>query len=153
MFCPSCGAEVPDDSTFCSNCGAKIDASPPISTEKSIGTRHITIKTMPKGNVEISTSNAEMPSETSSTLPDPTPSVPSTTAPSGTSKPWYRSAGCLVLAFIFFTPAWSVLILTDKEAKSWVKAVAAILLVLQITCCLLYFAIYFRNVISSPQGY
>ena len=27
MFCPNCGAQIPDDSAFCSNCGAKISAA------------------------------------------------------------------------------------------------------------------------------
>ena len=28
MFCPYCGKEIPDDSTFCEICGSKIDAEP-----------------------------------------------------------------------------------------------------------------------------
>lgn len=28
MFCPNCGANIPDDSVFCGNCGTKIEAVP-----------------------------------------------------------------------------------------------------------------------------
>ena len=28
MFCPNCGMQIPDNSAFCSNCGAKFDTAP-----------------------------------------------------------------------------------------------------------------------------
>lgn len=40
MICPKCNATIPDDSEFCSNCGAPIQAAqaedPPVSAEKPI---------------------------------------------------------------------------------------------------------------------
>ena len=29
MFCPNCGKQLPDDSTFCEHCGTKIEAEQP----------------------------------------------------------------------------------------------------------------------------
>ena len=29
MFCPNCGKQLPDDSTFCEHCGAKIEPEQP----------------------------------------------------------------------------------------------------------------------------
>lgn len=43
-------------------------------------------------------------------------------------NPWYRSTGCLLVAFLFSTPIWSVLILTDKKQATWVKALAGVFL-------------------------
>lgn len=35
MFCPSCGTQLPDDSQFCSNCGARISASTALQLAQS----------------------------------------------------------------------------------------------------------------------
>lgn len=29
MLCPKCGTQIPDDSTFCPNCGAQLGAAQP----------------------------------------------------------------------------------------------------------------------------
>ena len=34
MFCPNCGKQLPDDSTFCEHCGVKIEPEQPRRTEK-----------------------------------------------------------------------------------------------------------------------
>ena len=34
MFCPNCGKETPDHSTFCSHCGYKLDAQMPSGQEE-----------------------------------------------------------------------------------------------------------------------
>ena len=41
--------------------------------------------------------------------------------------PWYRSTLAYVLLFIFITPLWAILILTDKKQGSWVKILALII--------------------------
>lgn len=41
--------------------------------------------------------------------------------------PWYRSTLAYVLFFIFITPLWSILILTDKKQGSGVKILALII--------------------------
>jgi len=48
--------------------------------------------------------------------------------PISDNKPWYRSLGCMIALFLFLTPAWSILILTDKKQSIVVKVIAAILL-------------------------
>jgi hypothetical protein len=63
--------------------------------------------------------------------PSSTPSIAPRT-PVVIQKPWYRSGGCLVLAFLFATPIWSILILSDKNSRTWVKWVAGILLALSV---------------------
>jgi len=58
--------------------------------------------------------------------------VLSVRSPMPVKKPWYRSLGCMVVSFLFWTPVWSLLILTDKEQKKVVKIIAAIILVLYV---------------------
>jgi len=60
MFCPSCGNEIPDDSTFCSNCGAKIDASSAVSTEEPVHTPRSSAGTILGENIAVSTPNTEV---------------------------------------------------------------------------------------------
>jgi hypothetical protein len=116
MYCPSCGKQIPDGSTFCSNCGARTSAPTAVTTEQSARPVPSTPNAILGGNVGVSAP---------STGPLPIP-----TFPGGAPTPWYRSTGCLVLAFLFFTPLWSLLILTDKGAQTWVKAIAVLFLLL-----------------------
>lgn len=37
MFCQKCGREIPDDSTFCTGCGAKVNISQPTGGSSSFG--------------------------------------------------------------------------------------------------------------------
>jgi len=111
MYCTTCGQQIPDGSTECPNCGA--DASPVsvIGHQPRLDSRGAVLG----GQVIISP-----PRSTSPDVPvfGPRP------------RPWYRSMGCLFLAFIFFWPLWTVLILTDEDARLWTKGIAGFLLVL-----------------------
>jgi hypothetical protein len=135
MYCPSCEKQIPDGSTFCSNCGARTSAPTALTTEQSARPAPSTPSAILGGNVGVSAP---------STTPFPVPTFPGT-AP----KPWYRSTGCLVIAFLLFTPLWSILILTDKEAKTWVKVVAGVFLALAI----LYWLIVLLSAAAGSRNY
>ncbi len=124
MYCRSCGKQIPDGSTFCLNCGAPTNAPTATATELPARPVPSTPTSILGGNIKVST-----PSST----PLPVPRFPGA-APT----PWYRSTGCLVIAFLFITPLWSILILTDKGAKTWVKVIAGLFLALAIIYWLFY---------------
>jgi len=153
MFCSSCGLEIPGDSTFCPNCGEKVDAISTSSLEEPVLTPDSSIITIQDGDLSINPTHNQANPVTAQQKKIPAPSTPGVAIPGVTPKPWYRSTGILVMAFLFFTPAWSILMLTDKAAKSWVKAIATILLGLQGTCCLLYFSMSFFGAIAGNQGF
>lgn len=49
MFCPNCGSNLPDNSTFCGNCGAALKATQPRQTQQAtaapfVGTAPTTVK-------------------------------------------------------------------------------------------------------------
>ena len=50
-------------------------------------------------------------------------------------KPWYRSYGFKILAFLFFTPLWTIIVLDDPATSASVKVVAVTLLVLYVLMC------------------
>lgn len=37
MFCQKCGKEIPDDSTFCTGCGTKVNNTQPTGGSSSFG--------------------------------------------------------------------------------------------------------------------
>ncbi len=52
------------------------------------------------------------------------------------NTPWYRSTLAYILLFIFITPLWAILILTDKKQESGIKILAVIIGGLYIfSCC------------------
>lgn len=54
------------------------------------------------------------------------------------SRPWYRSSFVYFLTFLFLTPVWVVLILTDKKQSIGVKSLASIFMLFYIGfCCFL----------------
>jgi len=54
------------------------------------------------------------------------------------SKPWYRSSLVYLLTFLFLTPVWVVLMLTDKKQSIGVKGLASVFLLLYVgVCCFL----------------
>jgi hypothetical protein len=59
----------------------------------------------------------------------PAPAVTATVDPNAplpayAKKPWYRSFGFLLLLFLFATPLWAILIITDEDQSIGVKALA-----------------------------
>jgi len=64
MFCPKCGAKIPDEANFCTSCGAKLGAAPaPAKTSRSKAKSKAEEKATSEGKVE---SKAESKAETES---------------------------------------------------------------------------------------
>jgi hypothetical protein len=45
-------------------------------------------------------------------------------------RPWYRETWVLVLTFLFLTPVWLILVLTDSEISTKNKVLAVLLVLL-----------------------
>ena len=54
--------------------------------------------------------------------------------PSEPAKPWYRSTWVLVLTFLFLTPVWLILVLTDSSISTQNKWIAAIVFIAVMAC-------------------
>lgn len=115
MICESCGKQIMDGSAFCIHCGARTNSSSAQPSSPST--------TLLGGTVSVT---------------NPNTSIPHSPIYRNPPKPWYRSTGCMVLAFLFCIPVWQLLIFTDKDAERWLKIVAAVFLVLQIVSCIAF---------------
>lgn len=49
-------------------------------------------------------------------------------------KPWYRETTVLVLTFLFLTPVWLILVLTDSEIETKNKWIAVIAFIAVMAC-------------------
>jgi hypothetical protein len=54
--------------------------------------------------------------------------------PEKSAKPWYRSTWVLVLTFLFLTPVWLILVLTDSEISTKNKWIAVIVFIAVMAC-------------------
>ncbi len=124
MSCPNCGAPIAlaggSNRLTCAYCGSTLNIQH--------GEGDAARKTAEKSGQTIQGPSAPTQEGIRPGLSAP-PSAPA-------KKPWYRSLGCLIAAFLFFTPLWSILILTDKEQTRVVKVIAAVLLVLLVVYCI-----------------
>ena len=126
MNCDSCGKQIMEGSSFCVYCGAQIHTTQPKPSTAP--------NTLLGGTVSVST---------------PSTSISHPPVFGGPPKPWYRSTGCLVLAFLFFMPLWQILILTDKDAAKWLKVAAVVIFVMQITCSAFYVILLISGAIQQ----
>lgn len=129
-ICPQCGKHNLAKVWDCSACGATLS----IDTFAEIDSELVELNDHLHEEQETKSVEEDIQSVSVPARKDELPNVRVVNTYVTKSKPWYRSTFVMVLLFLFITPAWLLLVLTDLEIETKNKWIAVVVFVVLMAC-------------------